>query len=273
MYPLFQKMPFFSKNQLIFCIIALRKKNFPLIRNGQKLNIANMVARIQQFIENAHRWTVTFGVVSFFYLLFLISGYYATFFEKWHLLFYISFIPLLYLFDYWVEKSLSKIIYKSSLVRKIILGKHFIEGHWIEILYEKGKMDSLAFLEIIYQSHNQYAIKGESYTLSGEYRGSFLTPNTTYSENEFALGYSYSGRLKEALIIGTGVLEFAAHNKKLAHAFSGHLIDNFHAQGAIFKGERIDDLEKIASLRAKKEFMREFVSEKILLQKEKTVYS
>lgn len=232
-----------------------------------------MVARIQEFIENVHRWTVVFGVVGFFYLLFWVSRYYAIFFEEWHLLFYLSFIPLLYFFDYWVEKSLAKGIYQFPAVRKFILGTHFIEGHWIEILYEKGKMDSLAFLEIVYQAHNQYAIKGESYTLSGEYRGSFLTPNTTYSENDFALGYSYSGKLKEALIIGTGVLEFAAHSKKLAHAFSGHLIDNFHAQGAIFKGERIDDLARVASLRAKKEFMREFVSEKILLQKEKTVYS
>ncbi len=230
-----------------------------------------MILSVQQFIDNLRRWIIS---VCIFTLLLAASGL-ARYFDLasigWYAGLYLLIIPFLYYLSLSLEKSIAGMVYRFSSIRKFILKEHFIEGHWIEILYDKDKMESIAFLQIVYEKNNQYTIKGESYTLSGEYRGSFLTPNTTYYESEFALGYSYSGKLKEAVIAGTGILEFVL-GKDLANSFSGHLIDNFHAKGAIFKGNRIDDLSKIASLRAKKDFMREYISEKILLQKEKTIY-
>jgi hypothetical protein len=126
-------------------------------------------------------------------------------------------------------------------------------------------MESMAILQVVLEKNLTYLIKGESYTLLGEYRGSFTTPNTSYHEKEFALRYAYSGKLKEALIAGTGILEFkAAPNEQIANFFEGHLIDNFHVKGATFKGERIKDTKEIASLKAKKEFMRSYLSQKML---------
>lgn len=228
-----------------------------------------MIKRIQQIIDNTRRWTVAFGTVGFFYFAFWLSKYNNVLFMDWYVLLCLLLVPLLYFFSLLIEKSLYKIVYELPIIRKFILGNHFIEGHWIEILYDRQKMESIAFLEIVYEKNNQYTIKGESYTLSGEYRGSFLTPNTTYYEDDFAIGYSYSGKLKDALIAGTGILEFSI-GKDLDYSFSGHLIDNFHAKGAIFEGVRINDLTKIVSLRAKKDFMREYIGKKILLKKEKT---
>ena len=230
-----------------------------------------MITRIQQFIDSLHRWIVSFGAVVFFYLISWLSKQYELLSIGWYAGFYLFIVPVLYYLSLSLEKYISALVYKFESIRKFILKKHFLEGHWIEILYDKNKMESIAFLQIVYEKNNQYTIKGESYTLSGEYRGSFRTPNTTYQENEFALGYSYSGKLKEALIVGTGVLEFTIENG-ISHSFSGHLIDNFHSKGATFKGERIYDLSKIASLRSKKDFMRQYITEKILLQKEKTIH-
>lgn len=230
-----------------------------------------MIIRIQQFMDSLRRWIISFGTLAFLLVVSGLSRYFDLISIGWYAGLYLLIIPFLYYLSLSLEKNIARMVYQFSSLRRFILKEHFIEGHWIEILYDKGKMESIAFLQIVYEKNNQYTIKGESYTLSGEYRGSFLTPNTTYYESEFALGYSYSGKLKEALIAGTGILEFVL-GRELANSFSGHLIDNFHAKGATFKGERIYDLNKIASLRAKKDFMREYITEKILLQKEKTIY-
>lgn len=222
-------------------------------------------------MDNLRRWIISFGILIFLLVVSGLSRHFDPISIGWYAGFYLLIVPFLYYLSLSLEKNIAGVIYRFPSLRKFILKKHFIEGHWIEILYDNNKMESIAFLQIVYEKHNQYTIKGESYTLSGEYRGSFLTPDTTYHEGEFALGYSYSGKLKEAVIAGTGILEFAL-GKDLAHSFSGHLIDNFHAKGATFKGERIYDPNKIASLRAKKDFMREYITEKILVQKEKTVF-
>ncbi len=121
----------------------------------------------------------------------------------------------------------------------------------------------MAILQIVFEKNLTYLIKGESYTLSGEYRGSFTTPNTSYHEKEFALRYAYSGKLKEVLIAGTGILAFKVEpHQQVANFFEGHLIDNFHVKGATFQGEKINNAEHIASLKAKKEFMQSYLSQK-----------
>ncbi len=224
-----------------------------------------MIKTINHWIDNTRRWIVSFGAVGFFYLVTWLSSIY-----KVNFAWYFLFAPLLYFLSILLEKFLFKIVYRFVGLRKMILGLHFIEGYWIEVLSDRGKMDSMAILQIVFEKNNQYTIKGESYTLSGEYRGSFVTPNTTYHEEEPALRYAYSGKMREALIAGTGILEFDAIKQKgISDSFSGHLIDNFHVKGATFTGEKIDDLAHVKSLLAKKAFMRTYITEKILAQRQK----
>jgi hypothetical protein len=223
-----------------------------------------MIKSIHKWINNARRWIVSFGALGFFYLITWLSNIY-----KMNFMWYFVLVPFLYLLSVLLEKLLFKIVYQFSSLRQLILDRHFIEGYWIEVLSDRGKMDSIAILQIIFEPHNQYTIKGESYTLSGEYRGSFVTPNTSYHEEEMALRYSYSGKMREALIAGTGILEFGSvKQKNRPDSFSGHLIDNFHVKGAAFVGEKINDLSKVKSLLAKKEFMRAYITEKILVQRQ-----
>jgi hypothetical protein len=227
-----------------------------------------MIKPIQHFIDDCRRWTIALGAMVFFYIVFRLSAIYEFSFG-WYLLS----IPLIYYIFIVLDRVLIYALYRFSGLRKMILGKNWIEGDWIEVLYDKGKMDSIAILQIVYEKQGSYTLKGESYTLTGEYRGSFVTPNTTYHEDERALRYSYSGKLKEALIAGTGVLEFKIkENEKVAEIFEGHLLDNFHTKGATFKAEKIDDYTKIDSLRSKKDFMREYISKQILHKKEKVNY-
>lgn len=222
-----------------------------------------MITLVQTWLDAARRWLIAFGAIGFFYLAIWTAKY-----LEFHFVWYFCLIPIFYLLSVLLEKSLVWLVFKSAMLRKWILGKHFIEGYWIEVLLENGKMQSVAILQIVYERTNQYTIKGESYTLTGEYRGSFVTPNTTYAPEEYALKYSYAGKLREAVIAGTGALIFAFEEKKTtSQSFSGHLLDNFHFKGATFNGEKINDLSKIASLRAKKDFMRVHISEQILYQK------
>jgi hypothetical protein len=223
-----------------------------------------MITLIQKWLDATRRWIVAIGAIGILYLV-LWSARYLDFYFGWYLLT----IPIFYYGAVLIEKMLAWAVFKFSWLRKWILGgTHFIEGHWIEILLENNKMQSVAILQIVYEFSNQYTIKGESYTLIGEYRGSFVTPNTAYSTEEIALKYAYAGKYKESLIAGTGVLTFEADEKsKIPTKFSGHLLDNFHFKGATFYGEKIEDVSKIATLRAKKDFLFSYVSEQVAYQK------
>lgn len=219
-----------------------------------------MIQLIHKFLNTARHITSACVGVGILYFYIWLSSIYTL-----NLLWFLLGIPVIYLFSWACDLLFSHLIYKFNWLRKWVLGKHFIEGYWIEILYDRSKMESLAILQIILEKDLTYLIKGESYTLSGEYRGSFTTPNTSYHEKEFALRYAYSGKLKEALIAGTGILEFKADpHQPVANFFEGHLIDNFHVKGAAFKGERINDTKEVVSLKAKKEFMRNYLSQKML---------
>lgn len=224
-----------------------------------------MIKLIQKWLDNARRWIVAFGAIGFLYAALWTSRY-----MNIHFVWYFCVIPVLFYLSVLLEKLLLKIVFKSAILRKWILKEHFIEGHWVEVLYENQRMQSVAILHIVYEPTIQYTIKGESYTLTGEYRGSFVTPNTSYHPEEYSLKYSYSGNLKESVIAGTGSFFFKSEeNPDVTNSFAGHLLDNFHVKGATFKGEKITDLSKIESLRAKKEFMRVYVSEQILNQRAK----
>ena len=222
-----------------------------------------MIVLIQKCLDETRRWIIACGALFFFYLVLWTHT-----FMDFHFAWYALTIPAFYFLSLWLENGLAWLAFKWTWLRKWILGRHFIEGHWIEVLLENGKMQSVAILQVVYERTNQYTIKGESYTLTGEYRGSFVTPNTNYEERENALKYSYSGKYKESLIAGTGALIFAiGEGQNKPNTFSGHLLDNFHFKGASFHGEKITDLSKIATLRAKKDFLFVYVSEQILLQK------
>jgi hypothetical protein len=222
-----------------------------------------MITLIQTWLDEVRRWLIACGAIFFFYVVLWTSRY-----MDFHFAWYTCAIPVFYFLSLWFERWLSWVVFRLKRLRKWILGEHFIEGYWVEVLLENNKMQSVAILQIVYERSNQYTIKGESYTLTGEYRGSFVTPNTTYSPEENALKYAYAGKYKESLIAGTGVLSFAIDTKiGFAAKFSGQLLDNFHFKGATFYGERIQDLSKIATLRAKKDYLFAYVSEQILYQK------
>ena len=224
-----------------------------------------MIVLIYKWLEMVRRWIVAVGVIGIIYISIWTAKY-----MDFHFGWYFFTIPIFYFISLWVEKMLAWLVFKLVWLRKWIIGKnHFIEGHWIEVLLENNKMQSVAILQIVYEPTNQYTIKGESYTLTGEYRGSFVTPNTTYSPEEHTLKYSYAGKFKESLIAGTGALSFASSEaeKEVPEKFSGHLLDNFHFKGASFYGERIHDLSKIATLRAKKDYLFVYVSAQILHHK------
>jgi hypothetical protein len=216
-----------------------------------------MIPLINKFLSKAIRITNACASISFLYFSLWLSSAYP-----FSLLWFLLGIPIIYISFWVIELLFSYLIYRFGVLRRWILGKHFIEGYWIEILYDKNKMESMAILQIVFEKNLTYLIKGESYTLSGEYRGSFTTPNTSYHEKEFALRYAYSGKLKEVLIAGTGILAFKVeHHQQVANFFEGHLIDNFHVKGATFQGEKINNAENIASLKAKKEFMQSYLSQ------------
>lgn len=82
------------------------------------------------------------------------------------------------------EVAAESTIAHSTLLRKLILGSHFIEGHWINTVQdprEHGKVDSIGLMEIIFRD-DKYVISGESLALNGEHLGNFKHQASVYSD-------------------------------------------------------------------------------------------
>lgn len=142
-----------------------------------------------------------------------------------------------------VEFSINTVISKSKSIRKLLLGKNFIEGYWVEgviDISEINKVESLAIIKITF-IENHYSISGESFALDNKLRGSFHSMHSDYQN--FCLKYSYEGinsEHKDSKVVGNGELRFTP-NDKFPKRLSGNLIDNFHKERVMVTAEKIDE--------------------------------
>lgn len=164
-------------------------------------------------------------------------------------------IFIIILISKFTQYILNKIIANSVKLRKLLLGKHFIEGYWIEgviDISEVNKLESFAIIKISYID-TYYEVSGDSYSTNGKLRGSFQSIYSDYEK--YHLRYSYKGinsEHNEADVIGNAEIKFSPSNKYPVR-LTGNLIDNFHKERVMITAEKLDEIvvEKIDMARGK----------------------
>lgn len=138
----------------------------------------------------------------------------------------------------------------SMLLRKSILGSHFIEGRWINTVQDpqkNGSVDSIGLMEIIFRD-GKYLVSGESLALNGEHLGNFKHEASLYSD--YALRFSFSGanrRDNDATVEGFGEYRFTP-TLHAPRSFDGFVQDTFYQYRMSVYGIRITDRDKLASI-------------------------
>lgn len=106
------------------------------------------------------------------------------------------------------ELLLGKLVSSTPLIRRVLLGMHFIEGYWLEkfVLLPGQERDlSYALMKISFVEKG-YVVKGETFNRNAESNGTFHSNYSEYSD--FTLKYVYEGITSETWVNHTGNCEF-----------------------------------------------------------------
>lgn len=110
----------------------------------------------------------------------------------------------------WLIKT---IIENSKFLRKMLLGKHFLEGNWIQKLSTQSLSDRPVIYSEVYISYDngRYKITGESYDKDGKFAANFQSHSSEYSNH--ILEYPFTITTLENTdkkVFGTSKLTFSA---------------------------------------------------------------
>lgn len=148
-----------------------------------------------------------------------------------------------------------------SWLRKLLLGRAYMEGYWVDITFDPDrKLVLFGALSKFGYKNGQMIAASETFNCNGEQLGTFETRSFEYTEDGLKYGYggfprSATNKDKQA---GYGELQFGVHTR-MPSEFSGFYIDTGFRKVLLFEGVKIDDhtLERISSnIEEKREFLR-----------------
>lgn len=146
---------------------------------------------------------------------------------------FITYKSLIFLSEYAISNSIH--------LRKLIFGKDFIEGTWVDVLIDNNLKKYLwpAILHIYYEK-KKINIKGYIY-IGNVKSGEWTSETSVYSDNK--LVYSYSGFLSIGQPkIEKGLSEYHfAQEKPFPKYFFGILTDPIYKYKLSIEGEKISD--------------------------------
>lgn len=171
---------------------------------------------------------------------------------------------------FYIIVSITKYLVDNSIwIRKLLLGKSFIEGFWVDIVYDKdekimgGGIVNISFVKDIPK------IEGDNFSYdetTGECKrvGGFYS--TLAQFNGTTLEFSYLSRQREANFHAPGYAryDFIVTNSKFFKNYDGYFFGSDNKTKITVLAKKISDkqsLEKLKDLRQKAEIVKEFVEE------------
>lgn len=133
-------------------------------------------------------------------------------------------------------------INNSAYLRKIILGRQFVEGYWVDRLVdtETKEIISIGIVEISYQDGSLF-VNGYGYSRSYDPRGSFKTYVSKYES--LTLKYGYESTLpfsSDVKVHGHGQYNFVSGNPYPTR-FTGYMQDSHFKNKILLEGQKISD--------------------------------
>lgn len=158
---------------------------------------------------------------------------------------------------------------RYRFVRKIFLGIDFIEGAWVDIVYDQFKERVVGGgLLFIYMKEGALFVKGETFNADGTSGGQFLSHMSEYQEGNQCVNFVYSINLdKEAISGDDGLGQYSFHStgKSPPRSFWGHFYANGKSDRYDVYGEKVPWAEEKVlakmKLREKGQFVAQFIAE------------
>jgi hypothetical protein len=148
-----------------------------------------------------------------------------------------------------LENLLDLSIDKFLWLRKLIFGKQFIEGHWVDIVTtdnnSKILYGGLIFIEF---EKGKIVFSGTSFTPDGKQFGTFTTSSSDFSN--YKLKVSYSGITTEfstSKVVGYGEFQFD-RGSKCPTTYSGFYFEFSDKMIINVQARKIVDREELAKL-------------------------
>lgn len=131
----------------------------------------------------------------------------------------------------------------SRTFRKIFLGSDYIEGAWVDIVYDQFRQKIVGGgLLYIFLREERMTVKGETFNYDGTAGGQFLSTSSNYDDDSQKIDFVYSINLDREEISqedGLGSYSFHSNGIRAPQAFWGY----FYASGTTNRfevyGERI----------------------------------
>ena len=138
----------------------------------------------------------------------------------------------------------------SRTVRRLLLGRHFIEGWWVDVVKESesAPATSGAVFEIRWEE-GSYVVEGESYGVDGDSFGEFHCDACEYDAKARRLRYAYTGinaRHPGGRLDGYGEYRFKGDGPP--NRIVGHITDSYHSDVTLF-AERVEGPEDLRDIR------------------------
>lgn len=158
----------------------------------------------------------------------------------------VFFILLIFLI---IDFLISKII-EVSFIRKIILGKDYIEGQWAELASDPTTNEGISYsLLIIKGDRDSILLNGDSFDIkTNKHIGSFVAESITYEYPN--LYYSYKYDVNNNLNVKEGIsrIKFISRPQKEPIMLTGFFIDIDNSKKTNFTCWKIQDKKMIREM-------------------------
>lgn len=163
------------------------------------------------------------------------------------------------------------LIERSLWLRKVISGKHFIEGVWIDKtfdIYDNQRIISSSIFSLFYED-GELRYRGEIFDSEGNSVGSFWSSSTHYSESEHSIRSSFTGKIlypqhDEVNLFGFAEYTFTPTDTN-AISFHGYALDNLEGKKRVIQSVKLLDHKRVKNInnpQIRKEIIQEFILNK-----------
>ena len=152
---------------------------------------------------------------------------------------------------------------RSKTVRKILLGKNYIEGIWFDVMREKGQVKEIGVSSVEYADF-QIKYSGEDYDLAVTQRLPFMA-EMAQLKRDGVMMYKYTARRSDTDRVGTpgyGELQFHSGRHGMPTRYTGEYFLLNENTKCSFEGFKLDEkkdkelLELLDSGETRKEALR-----------------
>ncbi len=139
--------------------------------------------------------------------------------------------------------AITKIVDNSRPLRKLLLGKDFLEGWWIQKIMDNGMQERPVIYSKVYISYDEgsYKVTGESFDKDGNFTANFHSQFSEYSNHVLKYPFTITTlENQEKKVFGTSKLRFSPNNEHPTK-YLGIVYSNLREKPVYIKAKKLEE--------------------------------